>query len=103
MDSLKLNIRGRERNHEIQQPMAYSMKNDNSRLETMQRVPYDTEGFDLNFFLKYKFRDDASPDKIVDKKHRFKISTNSNNKTFDQMRPSLENRSFTSKNLNNLK
>lgn len=83
--------------------MTYNLKNDNSRLEKMQRVPYDNEGFDLSFFSNYKFRDDASPDKIIDKNQRFSISTKRQFRTFDQLRLSLESKSVTSKNASYLK
>lgn len=83
--------------------MTYNPKNENSRLEKMQRVPYDNEGFDLSFFLNYKFRDDVSPDKIIDKSQRFSISTKRQFQTFDQMRLSLESKSVTSKNASYLK
>ena len=70
-DNIKLRLRSRERNNEIHQPMSYNAKTENSRLETMKRIPYDNEGFDLSYFSNYKFRDEASPDKIVDKNQRF--------------------------------
>jgi hypothetical protein len=77
--------------------MAYKPKDQNSRLSSLERVPYDQEGFNMSFYAHYKFRDDFNKSKLTDKKNKFFIETKPQFSTFDEMRKSFEQRSLTSK------
>jgi len=81
-------LRSRDRLKEIQKPLNFKPKDQTTRLNSIEKIPYDNEGFNISFYRSYRFRDEANPKKIMDSKRKFQIDTKSRFATFDQMRRS---------------
>ena len=94
-DQSGLQLRSRKKNFEIQVPINFKSRNENDRLKSMEKVSYDSEGFNMSFYSKYKFREDAVPSKVIDKNQKFGVSMKSKFDSFDKMRVSLENKTLT--------
>ncbi|CAI2361726.1 unnamed protein product [Moneuplotes crassus] len=86
----KLKLRNRRKNYEVHAPFHLKTRNENDRLSNIDNSSYHNEGFNMSFYSKYKFRDEASPDDFVDKGKPFCAVSRSVFNSFEKMRRSAE-------------